>query len=109
MNEYSDYLKGEAKKIGHKKPFHIKSKVLVLDEANKKKFKVRSSDFDSLDPIRVFIITSKKENQLTENVTTDTNGFTECYKKTKGSNKLYLTNRKILIFFIDIYYSQTQE
>ena len=88
FHEYSDYLKGEAKTIGHKKPFHIKTKVLVLDEATKKKYRVRNSDFNSLEPIRVFIITDTIENQLTENVTTDSHGFTECYKKTEGSNRL---------------------
>ena len=99
FHEYSDYLKGEAKTIGHKKPFHIKTKALVLDGANKKKYRVRNSDFDSLEPIRVFIITDTIENQLTENVTKDSHGFTECYKKTKGSNQFDVINKKIQMFF----------
>ena len=100
FHEYSDYLKGEAKTIGHKTPFHIKTKVLVLDEGSKKKYRVSDSDFNSLEPIRVFIITNTIENQLTENVTTDSHGFTECYKKTKGSNQLDVINKKIQMFLI---------
>ena len=92
FHEYSDFLKGEAETIGHKKPFHTKTKALVLDEANKEKYRLRNSDFNSLEPIRVFIITDTIENQLTENVTKDSHGFTECYKKTKGSIKVDVIN-----------------
>ena len=66
----------------------MKTKVLLLDESNKRKYKVRSSDFEDFDyPDRVFIVTNKEKNNLTVDVKNDDHGFTECYKRTKGNIK----------------------
>ena len=96
MTEYLELiLNKELSKNGFKKKFHTKTEILHMKESNKRKYKVRSSDIDG--PLRVFAITDKEINNLTENVTKDVNGFTECYKKAKGIRKyLYSTTLNLV-------------